>query len=152
MKTRFNAKIKELFAQVKIVNNLARQKFVFRFLLGLIKSRRVQFSEIAPHLNEEIQSGCHEVRIQDFFRQVSLGYEQVAVLVCLFLNSKGKVRLCIDRTEWDFGKCQGQYLNGTSRPGSGAGATLLGAIGQQERQLGRPRADRFSGQVPDSTG
>lgn len=26
--------------------------------------------------------------------------------MCLFLNRKDKVRLCIDRTEWDFGKCQ----------------------------------------------
>lgn len=110
MKTNFNAKIKELFAQVKLVNNLARQKFVFRFLLGLIKSRRVQFCEIAPHLNEQVKSSCNEVRTQDFFRQVPLDYEQVAVLLCLFLNRQGKVRLCIDRTEWDFGKCQVNIL------------------------------------------
>ncbi len=110
MKTNFSDKVKEVFAKVKIVKHLARQKFVFSFLLGLIKSRKVQFCEIAPHLNEGAKDICNEVRIQDFFRQVELDYEQVALLLCLFLNRKGKVRLCIDRTEWDFGKCQVNIL------------------------------------------
>jgi len=30
--------------------------------------------------------------------------------MCLFLKQKEKVRLCIDRTEWDFGKCQVNIL------------------------------------------
>lgn len=110
MKTGFTDKLKEVFSKVKIVENLARQKFIVSFLLGLIKSRKVQFCEIAPHLNQEVQNICNEVRIQDFFRQVELDYEQVALLLCLFLGRRGKVRLCIDRTEWDFGKCQVNIL------------------------------------------
>ncbi len=110
MKTSFCDKIKEVFSKVKIVENLARQKFIISFLLGLIKSRKVQFCEVAQHLNEEVQDICNEVRIQDFFRQVELDYEQVALLLCLFLKRKEKVRLCIDRTEWDFGKCQVNIL------------------------------------------
>jgi hypothetical protein len=110
MKTSFSDKVREVFAQVKIVKNLARQKFVFSFLLGLIKSRKVQFCEVAQHLNDEVQPISNEVRIQDFFRQVELDYEQVALLLSLFLNRKDKVRLCIDRTEWDFGKCQVNIL------------------------------------------
>jgi hypothetical protein len=110
MKTSFSDKVKEVFAKVLIVKNLARQKFVFSFLLGLIKSRKVQFCEIAQHLNQEAQDICNEVRIQDFFRQAELDYEQIAVLLCLFLNRKHKVRLCMDRTEWDFGKCQVNIL------------------------------------------
>lgn len=110
MKTCFDGKIKELFAKVKIVQNLARQKFIFQFLLGLIKSRQVHFCEIAQHLNDETKSICNEVRIQDFLRQVELDDKQVAILLALFLGRKGKVRLCIDRTEWDFGKCQVNIL------------------------------------------
>jgi hypothetical protein len=110
MKTSFSAKIKEVFGKVKIVKNLARQKFVMSFLLGLIKSRQVQFCEVAQHLNEQVQDMSNEVRIQDFFRQVALDYEQVALLMCLFLKQKEKIRLCIDRTEWDFGKCQVNLL------------------------------------------
>jgi len=110
MKTSFSDKIREVFAKVKIVKNLARQKFVFNFLLGLIKSRKVQFCEIAQHLNDAVQDISNEVRIQDFFRQAALDYEQVALLLALFLKPKEKVRLCIDRTEWDFGKCQVNIL------------------------------------------
>lgn len=110
MKTRFDSKIKELFDKVKLVANLARQKFVWSFLLGLIQSRKVQFCEIAQHLNDQVQSISNEVRIQDFFRQVKLDYQQVGLLLGLFLNRKGKVRFCIDRTEWDFGKCQVNIL------------------------------------------
>jgi len=101
MKTRFNTKLKEVFDKVKIVKNLARQKFIFSFVLGLIKSRKVQFCEVAQHLNDQVQDICNEVRIQDFFRQVELDYEQVAILLVLFLNRKEKVRLCIDRTSED---------------------------------------------------
>jgi hypothetical protein len=53
MKTCFSDKIRALFSKVKIVSNLARQKFMVSFVLGLIKSRKVQFCEVAQHLNDE---------------------------------------------------------------------------------------------------
>lgn len=110
MKKLFSSKIKEIFDKVEIVRNLARKKFIFSFVLGLIKSRKVQFCEVAEYLNEKAKTACNEVRIQDFFRQAKLDYGQVAMLLCLFLPRKGKVRLSIDRTEWDFGKCQVNIL------------------------------------------
>lgn len=110
MKTSFSDKVKEVFSKVKIVKNLARQKFIVSFILGLIRSRKIHFCEVAQHLNEQVQDISNEVRIQDFFRQVEFDYEQIALLMCLFLNPKEKVRLCIDRTEWDFGKCQVNIL------------------------------------------
>lgn len=58
-KTSFSDKIKEGFAKVKIVKNLARQKFVWSFLLGLIQSSRVQFCQVAQHLNDEAQAICN---------------------------------------------------------------------------------------------
>ncbi len=109
MKTCFSDKIKELFSKVQVVSNLARQKFVLSFVLGLIKARKVHFCEVAHHLNDQTQSICNEVRIQDFFRQSELDYQQVALLMALFLGGKGKVRLCIDRTEWDFGNRVGLW-------------------------------------------
>ena len=110
MKQHFSTKIKEIFDKVELVSNLARKKFIFSFVLALIKSRKVQFCEVAEHLNEQVQDICNEVRIQDFFRQAKLDYRQVALLLSLFLSPKKKVRLCIDRTEWDFGKCQVNIL------------------------------------------
>jgi hypothetical protein len=110
MKTSFSDKIKEVFSKVKVVKNLARQKFGLSFLLALIKSRKVQFCEVAQYLNEQVQDISNEVRIQDFFRQVELDYKQIALLMCLFLNRKDKIRLCIDRTSEDEQRIR---LNGT---------------------------------------
>ena len=67
MKQYFTAEIRTMFSKAQIVKNLARQKFMLSFVLGLIRSRKVQFCEVAEHLNEEAQSKSNEVRIQDFF-------------------------------------------------------------------------------------
>lgn len=105
-----NAEITSIFNQIPIVKNLARKKFVILFVLAMIKTRKVQFCEISQALNDKVKAKSNETRIQDFFRNVELNYEQIALLLALFLPRKGKVTLCIDRTEWDFGKCQVNIL------------------------------------------
>jgi hypothetical protein len=45
-------------------------------------------------------------RIQDFYREVEINYDFVAVLLLALLPKNKKLRICIDRTEWDFGKTQ----------------------------------------------
>jgi len=102
--------ITSILDKIPIVKNLARKKFVVLFILGMIKTRSVQFCEIAQVLNDKAKATSNEVRIQDFFREVSIDYQQVALLLAMFLPRKGKVTLCIDRTEWDFGKCQVNIL------------------------------------------
>ena len=105
-----NSEITSIFDKIPIVENLARKKFVVLFVLAMIKTRAVQFCEIAQALNDKVKAISNEVRIQDFFREVPLNYEQVALLLAAFLPRRGKVTLCIDRTEWDFGKCQVNIL------------------------------------------
>src|SRR5690606_27874365 len=105
-----SAEITAILDKVPIVRNLARKKFIVMFVLAMIKTRSVQFCEIAQNLNDNVKASSNETRIQDFFREVELGYEQVALLLAVFLPRKGKVTLCIDRTEWDFGKCQVNIL------------------------------------------
>jgi hypothetical protein len=56
----------------------------------------------------QVKSIIH--RLEDFFREVSLDYDQVALLLFFCLGGKGKIRLCMDRTEWDFGSCQVNIL------------------------------------------
>jgi len=51
-----------------------------------------------------------EHRLEDFFREVEFDYEMIALLLIFCLGNKGKIRLCIDRTEWDFGTCQVNIL------------------------------------------
>ncbi|MEZ4993946.1 MAG: IS4 family transposase [Saprospiraceae bacterium] len=104
------AEVTAILDKVPIVKNLARKKFIVLFVLAMIKTRSVQFCEVAQALNDQVKATSNEIRIQDFFREVSLDYDQVALLLAMFLPKRGKVSLCIDRTEWDFGKCQVNIL------------------------------------------
>lgn len=103
-------KITSLLHQAPLVSNLARKKFVACFISGLINSRKVQFRAVAQHLNDAVAIASNEKRIEDFFRDVSLNYLAVATLLLRFLPTKGKCRLCLDRTEWNFGKCEVNLL------------------------------------------
>lgn len=93
-----------------LVRHLSRQKFISQFVLALIKSRNVQFCEVAQHLNDAVKVASNETRIQDFFREVDLDYVLLAHLLLTLLPATGKLRLCLDRTEWDFGQCQVNIL------------------------------------------
>jgi hypothetical protein len=115
MKNFCNAEVTAILDKIPIVKNLARKKFVILFVLAMIKTRAVQFCEIAQALNDKVLASSNEVRIQDFFREVALDYGQVALLLAMFLPRRGKVTLCIDRTEWDFGKCQVNILMTVAR-------------------------------------
>ena len=98
-------KITIVLQRVPVVAHLARKKFVARFIIGRIKSRRVQFYEIAHHLNDAVKPASNETRIQNFFRHVALDYTALALVLVSLLPRHVKLRLCVDRTEWDFGKC-----------------------------------------------
>ncbi len=106
MKQRLIAKITTLLRRVPLAPNLARQKSVSQFVIALLKSRNVQFGEVAQHLNDTVKVASNETRIQDFFREVDVNYLVLAQLLLRLLPATGKLRLCLDRTEWDFGRCQ----------------------------------------------
>ncbi|RYE90790.1 MAG: IS4 family transposase [Cytophagaceae bacterium] len=110
VKQRLSAKITTLLQRAPVVRNLARQKFVGQFLIALRKSRNVQFGEVAHHLNDAVKVASNETRIQGFFRETDLNYLVLAQLLISLLPAQGKLRLCLDRTEWDFGKCQVNIL------------------------------------------
>ena len=65
-------------------------------------ARAVQFREIALHIESEAKVDSIERNIQSFFKDYEFDYDQVCVLLLLFLP-RGKLSLSIDRTEWDFG-------------------------------------------------
>ncbi|RZK37293.1 MAG: IS4 family transposase [Hymenobacter sp.] len=110
MKQRLITKITALLQHAPVVRNLARQKFIAQFIIALVKSRNVQFGEVAQHLNDAVKVASNETRIQDFFRETDLDYLVLAQLLLSLLPVQGKLRLCLDRTEWDFGKCQVNIL------------------------------------------
>ncbi len=110
MKQSLIDEITNVLQKVPIVENLARKKFVSQYIIALVKSRNVQFCEVAQHLNDSVKLASNETRIQDFFREVEIDYHCVAALLLSLLPKGKKLRLCIDRTEWDFGKCQVNIL------------------------------------------
>ena len=142
MKQHFAAKITTLLQQAPFVRHLSRQKFVGQFIIGLIKSRNVPFGEVAQHLNDAVKPASNETRIQDFFRQVNLDYMLVAKLLMSLLPAQGKLRLCLDRTEWDFGQCQVNVLLVTA----GAGDVHVPLCGQllDNRSGNSNAADRIA--------
>jgi hypothetical protein len=61
---------------------------------------------VAQHFNEQVALSFDETLIQDFFREAELSCCFVAVLLLSMLLTKGKLRLCIDRPQWDAGTCR----------------------------------------------
>jgi len=110
MKQSLKGEITSILQSAPIVDNLARKTFIALFVLALIQQRKVQFNELASVLNDEAKISSNQNRIEDFFRDVHLHSQAVAQLMLALLPKKAKLRMTIDRTEWDFGKCQVNVL------------------------------------------
>ncbi len=52
----------------------------------------------------------NETRIQNFFREVTIDFKTLATVLLSLLPKEVKLRICIDRTEWNFGKCEVNIL------------------------------------------
>jgi hypothetical protein len=101
--------VTKLLTKIPLAKNLARKKFISSFLIGMLDSRKVQFQEIAIHMPSTAKVESVERNIQAFFKDFEFDYKQVCLLLVLFLK-RGKVKLSIDRTEWDFGAYQCNIL------------------------------------------
>lgn len=97
--------ISEYLKCTQIVSNLSRQKMLVMTVCAMLKSRSVVLSELAVHLNDTVKTDSNETRLRDFFREVEFDYEALAQFVLAFLLStkEQKIRLTIDRTNWEFG-------------------------------------------------
>nr|WKN34494.1 hypothetical protein K4G66_19150 [Tunicatimonas sp. TK19036] len=76
---------------------------------GVIRSLSVIFSEIADKIDKPIQPRSIARRVQDFFANVSMDYQQLAVFLLSFMPHHN-LTLSVDRTEWDFGQTQVNIL------------------------------------------
>ena len=92
----------ELIRSLGVVWHKKRQEFVDLIIGGMIKSRSVQFWEIAEGIDKAIKTESIERRIQDFFEKVSFDYQALMRYFLSFVHHD-KLCLSIDRTEWDFG-------------------------------------------------
>lgn len=95
----------ELIRSLGVVKHKKRQEFLDSMISGIIKSRSVVFPEIADKMDLPIKVESIERRIQDFFQKVTINYEQLLAYFLCFVHHD-RLKLSIDRTEWDFGETQ----------------------------------------------
>lgn len=115
----FTWEINQLLDTYQIVPHKSRKECLSNSILGIINSRNVQLPEIAEGVQMSgITTSTSSIihRLEDFFREVEFDYCSLALLL-IFCLGKGKLGLCIDRTEWDFGKCQVNILMLTASDG-----------------------------------
>lgn len=117
MKKIIRDEVIKLLQKIPLATNLARKKFISSFLLGIIDSEKVQFREVALHIESDAKIESIERNIQSFFKDYEFDYDQVCLLLVLFLP-RGKLSLSIDRTEWDFGVYQCNILMVVAKNGS----------------------------------
>lgn len=96
-------KVVKLLSNFAFISHLSRQKCCMSIILAMIQTRRVQFQELGLVLNDDVKASSNTDRIQRFFAEAEFDESELAFLLSLFLTL-GKVDICIDRTEWDFGK------------------------------------------------
>jgi transposase len=97
--------LSEYLKLTQIVSNLSRQKMLLSTLCALLQSNSVSLAKMAEYINDKVETASNETRLRDFFREVEFNYEELAKFLYAFLvsTSAEKVRLSIDRTNWEFG-------------------------------------------------
>lgn len=98
-----------LIRSIGVVKHKNRQELLDLMIGGMIKSRSVQFYEIANCIDCTSKTESIERRIQDFFQKTEIDYQNLMLYFLCFIHHE-RLKLSIDRTEWDFGKTQVNVL------------------------------------------
>lgn len=93
-----------MFFKDKTHWNLARIKFLVAFITALYKVKTVNFLKLAEGLGGHSQIESNLRKIQRFFAGYLIDGNMVAKLIFSLLPCQAPYRLCLDRTNWKFGK------------------------------------------------
>ena len=118
----YDAKIVEFIEksldQVQKIHNKSLHKSRLTFLElvipAIICAKSVQYQAIGAEMVGDIQESSKTRRVYNFIRDYELDYEFITYFLLLLLPKKGKITLCLDRTEWDFGTCTHNILTVTA--------------------------------------
>lgn len=89
----------------------ARLSFLAHFLLAIIKVRNVNLAEVASAFGGTAKVDSSYKRLQRFFRSFEFDYAELAqVMVRLVPVGEGPWYLTMDRTHWQFGKTDINFL------------------------------------------
>jgi hypothetical protein len=139
----------------------ARIAFLAQFLLALLTVRSVNLAELATGFGGKAKVDSHYKRLQRFFRSFEIGYDDLArLLVRIGPVGGGPWRLTLDRTNWQFGKtdinflvlgiaCHGialpvfwSVLDKAGNSDTAERSALMG--GASSKSSARPRSGRFA--------
>lgn len=84
--------------------NANRLEFISLFVLGVIRTKTVNFVQIATALNPSAKNASNYRRIQRLFEQFSFDESKLARFVLRQLGNDTPKVICLDRTNWCFGK------------------------------------------------
>ena len=106
MKHKASIKSNELvdIFQIRLGWNKARVKFFVSFIIALCKVQTVCFSSIAQGFEGRAKVDSNLRRIQRFFANFIIDTNLIAKLIFSLLPEKPPYRLCMDRTNWKYGK------------------------------------------------
>jgi Transposase DDE domain len=97
-----STKLKEYLSQY-FVESRHRLDFMARFILGLMTVKTVNLTQLALAFNGQVKSTSNYRRIQRFFEGFSFDKPMVTQWLIAQLPAQPFV-LCLDRTNWKFGK------------------------------------------------
>jgi Transposase DDE domain len=132
-----STKLKQYLAQ-HIAASEHRLDFMARFILALIQVKTVNLTQIALALNGHIKSTSNYRRIQRFFEGFSFDKQVITQWLIAQLPEERLV-LCLDRTNWKFGRVDINILAlGVAYKGTAIGLLWMllpkfGNSNQQER-------------------
>jgi Transposase DDE domain len=91
----------------------SRLEFLKLVIPAIICAKSVQYQSIGAEMSGDIQERSKSRRVYNFITQYELDYEFISYFLLLLLPKKGKLTLCLDRTEWDFGSSTHNILTVT---------------------------------------
>ena len=92
--------------QRHITLNLSRAKCLGLFIIAMLNSRTVNMSLLCNKMPSGIKASSWYRRMQRFISEISISWRALPVMLVMMmgLEKEKKWLLCLDRTNWKFGK------------------------------------------------
>ena len=92
--------------QEHIALNLSRAKCLGLFIISMLSCRTVNMALLCNAMPSGIQSASWYRRMQRFISEISISWRALALMLVVMtgLEKQTKWVLCLDRTNWKFGK------------------------------------------------
>lgn len=88
----------------------ARIDFLAKFIIAILQVRTVNLTQIAIAFSGKAKLDSNYKRLQRFFSEFPIDYSLIAKLIASLFLSEGAWTLCLDRTNWKFGKLNRNIL------------------------------------------